>query len=291
MPDPSFGFLGSADSSLGLQRQDQLSAQVVVQAGGSKDAGEDTQKLAQEAGDAEAGMLSGIERVHTRLFEGRMHARKDFKSNKDIRREWEVSSDFEHAEVLVSTADQVLSTPSQTQEKRIRKERVVSIDGHDVSAETLSKDSPWTAVKTLTSDPKMLASLSNKKREKKKYDHQSFCLNCHDGGEVFACGSCPRVMVSHSLSGFITELELKIQLLAAVALQFCLFRSEQDRAEASIGVPMPSTQLWRSVSLSEKAIRGQHTNDSDEYDRVRQDYCGCWWSSLPMPDLPPELLR
>lgn len=80
-------------------------------------------------------------------------------------------------------------------EKRVRKERVVQIDGHDVSAETLSKDPAWTAVKTLTSDPKTLASLQTKKREKRKFDHQSYCLNCHDGGEVFLCGSCPRVMV------------------------------------------------------------------------------------------------
>lgn len=73
-----------------------MDAQIKVDVGGGDDAtsdevSTDTRKLAEEAAAAEAEMLSGIERVQTRLFEGRVHARRDLKSNKDIRKEWEVS--------------------------------------------------------------------------------------------------------------------------------------------------------------------------------------------------------
>lgn len=51
---------------------------------------------------------------------------------------------------------------------------------------------PWEAVKTITSDPAMVAKLSNSKRQKAKFEHEDFCLFCKDGGDVYQCASCPR---------------------------------------------------------------------------------------------------
>lgn len=77
--------------TLVLQRQDQMDAQIKVDVGAEDGSiSSDTRQLAEEADAAEQEMLSGIERVQTRLFEGRTHARRDLKSNKDIRKEWEV---------------------------------------------------------------------------------------------------------------------------------------------------------------------------------------------------------
>lgn len=72
-----------------------MDAQIAVGVdGSSQNVGDDTRQLAQEADEAEKEMLQGIERVQTRLFEGRYHARKELKSNKDIKKEWEVRLGF-----------------------------------------------------------------------------------------------------------------------------------------------------------------------------------------------------
>jgi SWI/SNF-related matrix-associated actin-dependent regulator of chromatin subfamily A member 5 len=106
-------------------------------------------------------LLQGREAVQTRLWQGRVHDKS--KTNSEIRQDWE------------------------RLEKRVRKERVVYIDGHPVSADSISSDVGWTAVPTITSDKAKLAQLAEPKRGRAKFEHQDFCLNCLDGGQVLQC--------------------------------------------------------------------------------------------------------
>lgn len=124
-----------------------------------------TPLVAREVQTDEENLLRGAEQVKTRLWQGRMHSSDKMLSNFDIRQRWE------------------------NLEKRIRKERVVTIDGHPVSVESIGKDGAFTAVPTLTADRETLAKLQNPKRRKRQFDHQNICFTC-DGyyeGDLLAC--------------------------------------------------------------------------------------------------------
>ncbi|KAH9457613.1 hypothetical protein Pst134EB_009928 [Puccinia striiformis f. sp. tritici] len=122
-------------------------------------------EIASKIEEEELALLRGAEVVRCRLFEGK----KYHASNKDILNEWD-----------------------NIQSKRVSKTTTTIIDGHAVQSKTVN-NVRWQAVKTLTSDPVLLAKLQDTKREKKKFEHEETCMTCHEGGNLYLCGSCPRV--------------------------------------------------------------------------------------------------
>ncbi|KAM0788448.1 hypothetical protein ACM66B_001582 [Microbotryomycetes sp. NB124-2] len=119
-------------------------------------------QLEREEAEAEKLLLQGREAVQARKFEGATYKA----TNHEIREEWEK---------MVSRA----STS-----------RTVLIDGHAVLKETLNVNDG--AVKTITSDAAAAKKLAGPKRQRKRFDHEDFCMVCKDGGEVYQCASCPR---------------------------------------------------------------------------------------------------
>ncbi|SCV74235.1 BQ2448_6667 [Microbotryum intermedium] len=120
-------------------------------------------QLEREEEEAERLLLQGKEAVQARKFEGSMYKA----TNAEIRKEWQETM------------------------ARSRDSRTVEIDGQMVLKDTIA-NGQWEAVKTITSDPKSLKKLQNTKRQRKKFDHEDFCMVCKDGGEVYQCASCPR---------------------------------------------------------------------------------------------------
>lgn len=110
--------------------------------------------------------LSEMEKVETRVFEGKNHVR-DIKrnSNHDISAEWTRES------------------------RRLGMERVVMVDGHPVLKETIGNNE-WEAVATMTGKDPRLAEPT--KRKRKPIEHQDYCQVCYDGGSLVVCSGCPR---------------------------------------------------------------------------------------------------
>ncbi|EGG10256.1 uncharacterized protein MELLADRAFT_94587 [Melampsora larici-populina 98AG31] len=113
-------------------------------------------------------LLQGIERVRTRMFEGKKYLAN--RSQKQIGEDW----------VNLQRND------------RARKLRTQMVDGHAVENDTMG-NVRWEAVKTITSDINALLKLQDTKRTKRKFDHEEACIVCHDGGELYLCNHCPRV--------------------------------------------------------------------------------------------------
>lgn len=134
-------------------------------------------KLKSEADAAAAGetnndeeeekkWLSEMEKVETRVFEGKNHVRQTKHiSNNEISADWTRES------------------------RRLGMERVVMVDGHPVLKETIGNNE-WEAVATLSGKDPRLAEPPKKKR--KALEHQDYCQVCYDGGNLVVCSGCPR---------------------------------------------------------------------------------------------------
>jgi SWI/SNF-related matrix-associated actin-dependent regulator of chromatin subfamily A member 5 len=113
-------------------------------------------KLAVDVAEEERKLLSGIAQVHTRLFEGQHHV----KDNHALAHEW--------------TAMQ----------KRARVDRLIMVNG----------------IESLPDKMGLISALSKKaqppKHKRAAWDHESYCVECRDGGSLLCCQNCPRVCAS-----------------------------------------------------------------------------------------------
>lgn len=117
--------------------------------------------------EAEQKWLSEVEKVESKIFEGKMLAKKKGNSTKDI------ASEF-----YAERAD-----------RRVGKNTTVMIDGYAVSKDTVN-NGQWVAVQTISSTTRAFA---EPKREKKAaVEPQSHCQVCMDGGKLTCCHLCPR---------------------------------------------------------------------------------------------------
>ncbi|OAV92389.1 hypothetical protein PTTG_02218 [Puccinia triticina 1-1 BBBD Race 1] len=135
-----------------------------IEVGGCEPSHSD-EEIVKKIEEEELGLLRGAEVVRCRLFEGKKYTA----SNKDILHEWD-----------------------NLQSKRASKATITIIDGHAVQAESVN-NARWQAVKTLTSDPVILAKLQDQKGKKKVFEHEETCMCCHDPGNLYLCAQCPRV--------------------------------------------------------------------------------------------------
>ncbi|KAA1109121.1 hypothetical protein PGT21_033424 [Puccinia graminis f. sp. tritici] len=133
---------------------------------GHQDRSNSDAEIVKKIEEEELALLRGAEVVRCRLFEGKKYTA----SNKDILNEWD-----------------------SLQPKRVSKATTTVIDGHAVQSKSVS-NARWEAVKTLTSDPVLLAKLQDSKRKKKVFEHEETCMCCHDTGELYMCSHCPRVV-------------------------------------------------------------------------------------------------
>ncbi|KAG0142765.1 hypothetical protein CROQUDRAFT_662086 [Cronartium quercuum f. sp. fusiforme G11] len=136
---------------------------------------EGAEEKTREDEQEEIELLQGIERVRTRLFEGRKYVANQ--SNKNIGADW----------------------VDLQRQSRMRKERTTMVNGYAVENYTLG-NARWEAVKTITSNPAALAKLQEPKRTKQKFEHEETCAFCHDGGELYLCFHCPRVAHSECMA-------------------------------------------------------------------------------------------
>lgn len=110
--------------------------------------------------------LSEMEKVETRVFEGKNHVRQTKHiSNNEISADWTRES------------------------RRLGMERVVMVDGHPVLKETIGNNE-WEAVATMSGKDPRLA--EPQKRKRKALEHQDYCQVCYDGGNLVVCSGCPR---------------------------------------------------------------------------------------------------
>ncbi|KAA8892577.1 hypothetical protein FN846DRAFT_685643 [Sphaerosporella brunnea] len=117
--------------------------------------------------------LSEMERVETRVFEGKRHEKtSEGDSYRDIAKEW------------------------SRQARRMGMERVVMVNGHPVLKETIGNDM-WEAVKTFAGKDPRLA--EPPRRKKVAIEHQDYCQVCFDGGELITCSGCPRTYHTNCL--------------------------------------------------------------------------------------------
>lgn len=118
--------------------------------------------------------LSEMEKVETRVFEGKNHVRQTkHVSNHEISADWTRES------------------------RRLGMERVVMVDGHPVLKETIGNNE-WEAVATMSGkDPRLAEPL---KRKRKAIEHQDYCQVCYDGGDLVVCSGCPRTYHYNCLS-------------------------------------------------------------------------------------------
>lgn len=125
-----------------------------------KDAGE-------SQAEEERRWLSEMERVETRVFEGKKHEKSSGpESNSVIAAEW------------------------SREQRRVGMERVTMVDGHPVLKETIGNNE-WEAVKTFAG--KNIPGLAEPaKRKRKQIEHQDYCQICFDGGTLHTCSGCPR---------------------------------------------------------------------------------------------------
>lgn len=127
----------------------------------------------QSDAQAEAEWLSQMERVESRVFEGKAHSTVATSTNSAIAEDW------------------------SREQRRYGMNRVVMVDGHPVLKETIGNNE-WEAVKTFAGRNPSLR--SPEKRKRAKITHQDHCQVCFDGGEVVACAGCPRVYHPDCLS-------------------------------------------------------------------------------------------
>ncbi|KAK4051791.1 hypothetical protein OIV83_002495 [Microbotryomycetes sp. JL201] len=186
----------------GRQRDERKEVGIKLEAG-EQLTEEQRQQLEREEAEAEKLLLQGREAVQARKFEGATYKA----TNHEIREEWE----------------QMVSRASTS--------RTVMIDGHAVLKDTLNvKDG---AVKTITSDTTAAKKLGGPKRQRKKFDHEDFCMVCKDGGEVYQCASCPRSChgpcsgyTQHELDAMLDDIEPVGDVLPEFVLLGCGKRTQ-----------------------------------------------------------------
>ncbi|KAF8421661.1 SNF2 family N-terminal domain-containing protein [Tirmania nivea] len=116
--------------------------------------------------DLETKWLSEMEKVETRLFEGREHKKREAE---------------EHAKLVLDIT---------RGSRRDGKNRVVMIDGHAVLKETIGCGE-WEAVPTISGKGETIFSEPVKKK-RDPFEHQDYCQVCFDGGTISLCSGCPR---------------------------------------------------------------------------------------------------
>ncbi|KAI9836663.1 MAG: hypothetical protein M1819_001298 [Sarea resinae] len=109
--------------------------------------------------------LSEMERVETRVLDGKKYQKGQRTGNVDIQQEWD------------------------KEERRKGKNTTVMVDGFAINKESMLCGA-WEAVPTMAGkDPR----LAEPKREKKAaIKNQEHCQICWDGGEITCCSGCPR---------------------------------------------------------------------------------------------------
>lgn len=119
-----------------------------------------------EQDDLEAKWLAEMEKVETRLFEGREHKKRD---------------EEEHAKLILDIT---------RGSRREGKERVVMVGRHAVLKETVGCGQ-WEAVATISGKGTTVFS-EPPKTKKEPFEHQDYCQICFDGGTIVLCNGCPR---------------------------------------------------------------------------------------------------
>lgn len=127
------------------------------------------------AAEEEQRWLSEMERVETRVFEGRSVGKSSTPDG---------SND-------AATSNSAIANAWSREERRHGMNRVVMINGHPVLKETIGNNQ-WEAVKTFSGHGNTIFS-EPPKRKKAQITHQDYCQVCFDGGEVNICSGCPRV--------------------------------------------------------------------------------------------------
>jgi SWI/SNF-related matrix-associated actin-dependent regulator of chromatin subfamily A member 5 len=140
---------------------------------------EDTLVMSEEeAASAETELLKDAERIRTKLFEGK----------ELVRSERETTDDWTN-----------LTT------KRARTERTVLIDGFAISKESLSCRQ-WEAFPTFSAN-----FVAPPKRKRAQFEHQDWCQDCREGGELVLCHGCPRVFHAQCVGLTKKEMERVLQ--------------------------------------------------------------------------------
>ena len=122
--------------------------------------------VSTEQEDLEAKWLAEMEKVETRLFEGREHKKRD---------------EEEHAKLILDITRGA---------RREGKERVVMVGRHAVLKETVGCGQ-WEAVATISGKGTTVYS-EPPKVKKEPFEHQDYCQICFDGGTIVLCNGCPR---------------------------------------------------------------------------------------------------
>lgn len=166
--------------------------QISTESNGDSNRTEVDEEILKKIEQEEIDLLRGAEVVRCRLFEGKKYTG----SNRDILNEWD-----------------------NLQSKRVSKTTTKVVDGHIVNLGSITNTS-WQAVQTLTSDPVLRAKLQDKKRSKRKFDHEEICLVCHEPGDLYMCAHCPRV-AHYKCLGY-TAAEMKKMLIFSCSQHRCV---------------------------------------------------------------------